>query len=182
MVRTDRAPYLEGAMTESREPATASPFLSYRGTKSPNASSLQRGNMSPFHRLRVLIVDDSAVVGSRLLRLLGSYPAVDLLPQAWSVSDARRAFLEGAPDLVVTDLSLPDGSGLEVVRYVKKVWPGTRVAVLTNEDLGPFRRRCLDAGADDCLDKATDFDAVARIVEELLSKAEGVRPPEARLD
>jgi len=127
--------------------------------------------VSPFHRLRVLIVDDSAVAGSRLLALLGSVPAVELLPQAWSVSDARRAFLEGAPDLVVTDLSLPDGSGLDVVRYVKKVWPGTRVAVLTNENLGPWRGRCLDAGADYCLDKATDFDALTAIAEQLLATA-----------
>lgn len=134
--------------------------------------------MSPFHRLRVLIVDDSAVAGSRLLALLGRVPAVELLPQAWSVSDARRAFLEGAPDLVVTDLSLPDGSGLEVVRYVKKVWPGTRVAILTNENVGPYRGRCLAAGADYCLDKATDFDALTAIVEQLL--AANVRPSAPR--
>jgi DNA-binding response OmpR family regulator len=135
--------------------------------------------MSPFDRLRVLIVDDSAVAGSRLLRLLGDDPAVDVLPQAWSVSDARRAFLDGAPDLVVTDLALPDGSGLEVVRYVRKIWPTTVVAILTNEDLGPFRRRCLDAGADYCLDKSTDIDALVGIVEALLSRSRAYRSPEA---
>ena len=131
--------------------------------------------MSPFNRLRVLIVDDSAVAGSRLLRLLGGDSSVDLLPQAWNVRDARRAFLDGAPDFVVTDLALPDGSGLEVVRYVKRVWPKTVVAILTNENLGPFRKRCLDAGADFCLDKATDFDAVARIAEDLLERATTTR-------
>jgi len=138
--------------------------------------------MSPYHRLRVLVVDDSAVAGSHLLRLLSGYPSVEVLPQAWCVHDARRAFLEGAPDLVVTDLGLPDGSGLEVVRYVKRVWPRTRVAVLTNEDLGPFRRRCFEAGADDCLDKATDFDAVATIVEAMLGDGgvEGVSSAGAR--
>ncbi len=136
--------------------------------------------MSPLNRLRVLIVDDSAVAGSRLLRLLGGDPAIDLLPQAWNVSDARRAFLDGAPDLVVTDLALPDGSGLEVVRYVKKVWPKTFVVILTNENLGPFRRRCLDAGADFCLDKSTEFEALDGIVEDLLRNARDARPPETR--
>ncbi len=136
--------------------------------------------MSPFSRLRVLIVDDSAVAGTRLLHLLGDDPAVDVLPQAWNVRDARRAFLDGAPDLVVTDLALPDGSGLEVVRYVKKVWPKTVVAILTNENVGPFRQRCLDAGADFCLDKSTDFDVVAAIAEDLLGHAGDVRTPGAR--
>ena len=145
----------------------------------PGFPFFSRGKMSPFDRLRVLVVDDSAVAGSRLLRLLGDSPAVEVLPQAWSVSDAHRAFLEGAPDLVVTDLSLPDGSGLEVVRYVKLTWPKTVVAILTNENLGPFRKRCLDAGADYCLDKSTDFDALVGIVEELLSRSRGYRSPEA---
>ena len=135
--------------------------------------------MSPFSRLRVLIVDDSAVAGSRLLQLLGTVPAVDVLPQAWNVRDARRAFLDGAPDLVVTDLALPDGSGLEVVRYVKKIWPKTVVAILTNESLGPFRQRCLDAGADFCLDKSTEFDVVSGIAEDLLSRSRENRSPGA---
>ncbi len=136
--------------------------------------------MSPSSRLRVLVVDDSAVAGSRLLGLLGSFTSVDLLPQAWSVSDARRAFLEGAPDLVVTDLALPDGSGLDVVRYVKKIWPGTRIAIWTNENLGPYRGRCLGAGADFCLDKATDFGAIAAIVEDLLAARADASPPGVR--
>ncbi|HQR46959.1 MAG TPA: response regulator transcription factor [Thermoanaerobaculia bacterium] len=122
--------------------------------------------MSPTEHLRVLVVDDSAVAGSRLLDLLGSVPGVELLPQAWNVAAARRAFYDGAPDLVVTDFRLPDGSGLDVIRYVKRVWPWTVVVVMTNEVLGPFRMRCFEAGADRCLDKSTDVDALLRLVEE----------------
>lgn len=121
--------------------------------------------MSPAEQLRVLVVDDSAVAGSRLLNLLGDVPGVELLPQAWSVAGARRAFYDGAPDLLVTDFRLPDGTGLEVIRYVKKIWPWTIVVVLTNEVLGPFRQRCLEAGADRCLDKSTDADTLLHLVE-----------------
>ena len=113
--------------------------------------------MSP---LRVLVVDDSAVAGSRLSSLLASVAGVEVLPQAWDVAGARRAFLGGAPDLVVTDFQLPDGTGVDVIRHVKTAWPGTYVCVLTNDPWAPNRRRCLDAGADLFLDKSTEFDAL----------------------
>jgi DNA-binding NarL/FixJ family response regulator len=124
--------------------------------------------MSPAERLRLLVVDDSAVAGSRLMSLLASIPDVELLPQASSVASARRAFYGGGPDVVVTDFSLPDGTGLDVIRYVKKVWPWTVVIVLTNESLAAFRRRCLEAGADFVLDKTVEVDDLLRIVENLL--------------
>ncbi len=127
-----------------------------------------RGIVSPAERLRLLVVDDSAVAGSRLLSLFGSIPDVELLPQARSVASARRAFYGGGPDVVVTDFSLPDGTGLDVVRYVKRVWPWTVVIVLTSESLAPFRRRCLEAGADFVLDKSMMVDDLLRIVENLL--------------
>jgi len=131
--------------------------------------------MSPAERLRLLVVDDSAVAGSRLLNLLGTIPGVELLPQAWNVAGARRAFCQGAPDLVVTDFRLPDGTGLDVLRHVKRVWPWTVVVVMTNEELGPFQQRCFDAGADYCLDKSTDQSKLLRILEERLAS-----PPETR--
>jgi len=110
--------------------------------------------------LRVLVVDDSAVAGSRLSSLLASVAGVEVLPQAWDVAGARRAFLGGAPDLVVTDFQLPDGTGVDVIGHVKTTWPGTYVCVLTNDPWTPNRRRCLDAGADLFLDKSTEFDAL----------------------
>jgi DNA-binding NarL/FixJ family response regulator len=122
--------------------------------------------MSP---LRILVVDDSAVAGSRLSSLLGSVEGVEVLPQAWDVAGARRAFLTGAPDLVVTDFQLPDGTGVDVIRHVKTTWPETLVCVLTNYPWAPNRRRCLDAGADLFLDKSTEFDALLEVCREFLA-------------
>jgi DNA-binding NarL/FixJ family response regulator len=122
--------------------------------------------MSP---LRILVVDDSAVAGSRLSSLLGSVDGVEVLPQAWDVAGARRAFLTGAPDLVVTDFQLPDGTGVDVIRHVKLTWPGTFVCVLTNYPWAPNRRRCLDAGADLFLDKSTEFDALLDVCRSFLA-------------
>lgn len=122
--------------------------------------------MSP---LRILVVDDSAVAGSRLSSLLGSVDGVEVLPQAWDVAGARRAFLTGAPDLVVTDFQLPDGTGVDIIRHVKTTWPETLVCVLTNYPWAPNRRRCLDAGADLFLDKSTEFDALLEVCREFLT-------------
>ena len=133
--------------------------------------------------LRVLVVDDSAVAGSRLSSLLSSVEGVEILPQAWDVAGARRAFLSGAPDLVVTDFQLPDGNGVDVIRYVKTTWPRTFVCVLTNFPYSPNRRRCLDAGADLFLDKSTEFDTLVGVCCRLLRLgpdpgAPAPRPPD----
>ena len=127
--------------------------------------------------LRVLVVDDSAVAGSRLSSLLSSVEGIEVLPQAWEVAGARRAFLSGAPDLVVTDFQLPDGTGVDVIRYVKTTWPRTFVCVLTNFPYAPNRRRCLDAGADLFLDKSTEFDALIGVCRRLLTSGPDSREP-----
>lgn len=54
-----------------------------------------------------------------------------------------------------------------MIRFVKNAWPWTVVVVLTSESLNAFRRRCLEAGADFFLDKATGIDDLVRIVEGL---------------
>ncbi|AFL75931.1 response regulator [Thiocystis violascens] len=105
--------------------------------------------------MRVLIVDDSPAVWRRLFDMLEEFPSVSLLAYANTLAEARR-FLAGCrPDLLVLDLSLPDGNGLDLLQGLRAAGMDTKVAVFSNDP--DLRRHSLDRGADWHFDKSLEF-------------------------
>ncbi len=82
--------------------------------------------------LRLLIVDDHEVVRQGLVALLARRPEFQVVAEAGSVSEALLAARRYEPDLVVMDVRLPDGSGIEACRDIRAELPATRVVMLTS--------------------------------------------------
>lgn len=79
---------------------------------------------------RVLLVDDHPMIGAALDMLLrGS--TYELLERARSVAEANRAILREKPDLILLDVNLPDGTGLDVMRRLARTRARPRVILLT---------------------------------------------------
>ena len=79
---------------------------------------------------RVLLVDDHPMIGAALDMLLrGS--SYELLGRARSVAEANRAILREKPDLILLDVNLPDGTGLDVLRRLARTRARPRVILLT---------------------------------------------------
>lgn len=113
---------------------------------------------------RVVLVEDSEVVRRRLEELLRTVPGVAVVGQAEGVSEALDVIGRTAPNAVVLDLRLRDGSGMMVLEAVKKIRPATTVVILTNHGTEEHRIRALALGADWFLDKTADFDQVPAAV------------------
>lgn len=79
----------------------------------------------------VLLVDDHELIRQGLARAFERDQDMTVVGQAGDVAGAREAYADLSPDVVVTDLQLPDGHGLEVVRSVRQVCDTTGVVVLT---------------------------------------------------
>lgn len=79
----------------------------------------------------VLLVDDHELIRQGLARAFERDQDMTVVGQAGDVAGAREAYADLSPDVVVTDLQLPDGHGLEVVRSVRQVSDTTGVVVLT---------------------------------------------------
>ena len=109
-----------------------------------------------WNRLNVLIVDDSRALQKRLAEMLRSISGLNLIGQAYSVAEARRSIATLQPDLVVLDLQLGDGNGLEVLRETKRDYPTIRFIVFTNQCEPQYRQRSAELGADYFLCKSTD--------------------------
>ena len=119
----------------------------------------------------VAIADDSTVVRQRLLQNLLSIAGLQMAWQAQNAAEAIAAFRELKPQVLILDIQMPDGSGIDVLKHIKKESPETVVIMLTNYPLPAFRKCCKDTGAEYFFDKSTEFENVIAILK---SKAEAI--------
>ncbi|HET8625865.1 MAG TPA: response regulator transcription factor [Thermomicrobiales bacterium] len=120
-------------------------------------------------RIGVLLIEDHGIVREGLKLLLARAPRLAVVGEAGAGADGVRlaARLGAAVDVVVTDLALPDISGLEVARRVKAARPATRVLLLTMHEGDEHVRGMLDAGADGYLLKQAAAGELATAIEAL---------------
>jgi DNA-binding NarL/FixJ family response regulator len=87
---------------------------------------------APPKALRLLVVDDHEVVRQGLAALLNRREAFQVVAEAGTVEEALVAVERFAPDLVIMDVRLPDGSGIEACRDIRAEHPEIRVVMLTS--------------------------------------------------
>jgi DNA-binding NarL/FixJ family response regulator len=121
--------------------------------------------------LNVLIVDDSLVLQERLAEMLRGVCGLNIIGQAYSLAEARRVIRELQPDVVVLDVQLGDGNGIDLLRETKKKYPAIRFIVFTNQCELQYRQRCTDLGAEFFLCKSTDARSLVATSTNLASDA-----------
>lgn len=114
--------------------------------------------------MNLFIVEDSIPIRDRLVRSIEDLPDLSIVGTAGDVAPAIEGLTAKRPDALILDLQLPGGSGLEVLRAVRAALPLLHVLVLTNFAAEPYRRAAMDAGAEEFLDKTTDFPRVRDIL------------------
>ena len=82
--------------------------------------------------MRILLVDDHEIVRKGLRSLLDAEPDLDVVGEAGTVADALRRVGYDSPDIVVLDVRLPDGSGVEACRDIRSAFPDVKVLMLTS--------------------------------------------------
>ena len=88
--------------------------------------------MSDEREIRLLVVDDHEVVRQGLVALLSRRPNLHVVAEAGTVAEAIEAARRFQPELVIMDVRLPDGSGIEACREIREERPETRVVMLTS--------------------------------------------------
>ena len=122
--------------------------------------------MTRKNTIRVLIVDDHAVVRSGLHLLLDAEDAIEVVGEAGDVRTAVFEAREKKPDVVLMDVVMPGQSGIEAVPLVLKEAPGAKVLVLSMQDDPRYVREAFAAGASGyVLKEAVDAEVVAAVQE-----------------
>jgi DNA-binding NarL/FixJ family response regulator len=122
--------------------------------------------------MRVLIADDSELIVQRLMALLAHVGVVDIVDQVGTVEETKEAVRRLRPDAVILDMQMPDGSGIDVLESMKKDRLISTVIVLTNHPYAPYRKKCLQVGARFFLDKSTEFEKVAEVLQGVIRDAD----------
>lgn len=123
----------------------------------------------PTNSLRCFLVEDSAVIRQNLVATLEELLAVRVVGTA---EDERGAleWLRASPedcDLMIIDIFLRQGTGLEVLRQARALRPAARLVVLTNFATPDMRKRCAQLGADRVFDKSAELEELLAYCEEL---------------
>jgi len=121
--------------------------------------------------MRVLIADDSRLLVERLMAVLAKVPDIKIVGQAETGAEAFEAIRTLAPDVVILDLCMPGGSGIDVLNGIRRDQLNCVVIILTGYGESQYRKRCLEGGATYFLDKATEFETVADVLRNLAAGA-----------
>jgi two-component system, OmpR family, response regulator len=128
-------------------------------------------NKSP---VRVLLVEDSAVLAERVAELIHRLPGIDLIDTVSTEAAALARVAEMAPDVLILDLHLRLGSGFGVLRALaRNAAQRPKVIVLTGFDLPEYRRQAEVFGVDAFLNKSRDYHRLPALLRDFASQAPG---------
>ena len=125
--------------------------------------------------MKVMIVDDSALIRMRLTELLSGIEGVEVVAQAGNAIKALGLMREMAPDVAIVDVRMPKRSGLELLEDVKKTRKPPKMIMVTNFSTPENRDKCLSRGADFFFDKSSEIEEVMSLVKELSQDADDQR-------
>ncbi len=124
-------------------------------------------------RLRkVLIVDDQPLITDLLVDILKRMGLT--FEVAWGGKDGLKIFAKDGFDLVITDLGMPDISGWEVSKSVKKQKPSVPVILITGWGAEPDSHKVKDSGVDFVINKPFQIDQLEKIIRSLIDKRKGI--------
>jgi PAS domain S-box-containing protein len=118
----------------------------------------------------LLIVDDSKTLRERLVTALAEIEGVAVLGEARNASEALAAVRDLKPKVVILDIQMPDGNGIEVLKTIKQESQPPVVIMLTNHPFPQYREKCRQLGADYFLDKTNDLETLIDIFKGLIAR------------
>ena len=116
--------------------------------------------------ITVMVLDDHEVVRRGICDILDRADGISVVAEAGTVAQGVRRASAVRPQVILSDLRLPDGTGLDVIQHVRKTLPDTRIVVLTSYDDDEARAAARAAGADVFLAKTAGSAEVLQAVRD----------------
>jgi DNA-binding NarL/FixJ family response regulator len=132
-------------------------------------------------RKRILVVDDHPLMREGLVQWIQAAPGLEVCGQAESTAQALSLVAKLKPDLVLTDISLAGGNGLELIKDLRSLDPKLPVLVLSMHDEALYAGRALRAGARGYLMKHAGGDRVVQGIRKVFDGHIAVSPEMATL-
>jgi DNA-binding NarL/FixJ family response regulator len=130
--------------------------------------------------IRTLIADDHALVRAGIRALVEKIEGVTVIAEAGKGSEAIDLIRELKPDVVLLDITMPDGNGFDVLLHVQRNCPHTRVIVLTVHEAGEYAIRALREGAAGFLPKSAASTELEQAIHTVVRGERYISPETSR--
>ena len=124
-------------------------------------------------KLNVLLIDDSPLFLKLARELLAASDCVERIDCASSGAEALARAAKLPPDLVLTDIQMPNMNGFDVIRALRAWAAPPRVVAVTTQDTPQYRAAALRMGAEDCVAKHD----LAMVLPEMIASLAGCLAP-----
>lgn len=120
-------------------------------------------------KVKIYLVEDSQIVRERVLESIAEDDRLTVVGYAATEEAALAGIREAAPDVIILDIQLTRGSGINVLRRLASLGLICRptVIVLTNYAYPEYERRATEAGCDYFFDKSSEFGRVGGVLDQL---------------
>jgi len=118
--------------------------------------------------MRVLIADDSNLLADRLMAALAEESGIEIVGRVSTAAQASEAIRKLKPEVVILDICMPGGSGMDVLERMQGDHSDPVVIVFTNYGQPQYRKKCLESGAAFFLDKSAEFGEVVEVLRNLV--------------
>lgn len=130
--------------------------------------------------IRTLIADDHALVRAGIRALVEKIKGVTVVAEAGRGSEAIKLITEQKPDLVLLDITMPDGNGFDVLHHVAKHFTETKIIVLTVHEAGEYAIRALREGAAGFLPKSAASTELEQAIQTVMNGEVYISPETSR--
>lgn len=124
--------------------------------------------------MRILIADDHRLIRRAVGDLLAQEPGLEICGEAADTASALEMARELNPDLILLDISMPDGNGLETARRIHQETPHVKILMMSHHDAAQVSKSAIASGADGCIDKA-------RLALDLIGMIKNLQAPDCNL-
>ena len=130
--------------------------------------------------VKVYVVEDQPKILKSLIKLLGGFKEIEIVGKALSGEESLEGIAAQQPEVVLLDLGLPQMSGIEVTREIKKKYPKMEVLIFTVFDEEEKVMEAIQAGASGYLLKGMEAEKIVEAIREVKDGGSVIQPSLAR--
>lgn len=131
--------------------------------------------------ISILLIDDHAIVREGYRALLAKQTGLQVIAEAENAIQAYQLFKQFQPDLVITDMSLPGSSGLQLIARIKQYSVDAKILVFSMHQNPAFAEQALRAGAIGYVSKSSEPEVLLRAIQDVYSGKHMLSPDIAQL-
>ena len=105
------------------------------------------------------------------MSMISELPEITKIGQAQNATQALNSVQKFNPDVVILDIRLSEGNGIEILQQIKKKNSAPLTIMFTNFPYPQYRKKCKDAGADFFFDKSTEFHKITGVLEKIIQES-----------